>query len=83
MRHEYSSPTPSSLCDELSRNNLATHALLSILCASLSPFSAGLNLGVILVRLGASPGRRQQAEYITIMLHTEFSMARGPPLIVV
>ena len=30
-------PPPSSLCDRLSRKNLATHTLLSILCASLSP----------------------------------------------
>ena len=37
------------------RNNLAPHALLSILCDPLSPFSAGLNLVVILVCSGCSP----------------------------
>ena len=33
------------------RNNLAPHALLSVLCDSLSSFSAGLNLG----QFGVSP----------------------------
>ena len=41
------------------RNNLAPHALLSVLCDSLSLFSAGLNLGRHLGRhlspLGAFP----------------------------
>ena len=37
------------------RNNLAPHALPSILCDSLSPSSAGLNLGRHLGRFGVFP----------------------------
>ena len=37
------------------RNNLAPHALLSVLCDSLSSFSAGLNLGCHLEQLGMPP----------------------------
>ena len=47
------------------RNNLAPHALLSVFCDSLSPSSAGLNLGRHLGRSRDVPhGRRQWAEYI-------------------
>ena len=37
------------------RNNLAPHALLSFLCDSLSPSSAGLNLGRHLGQSGTLP----------------------------
>ena len=50
------------------RNNLAPHALLSVLCDPLSPFSAGLNLGRHLGPFGGvPPDRWQQAEYISKM----------------
>ena len=78
MRHEYSCPTLSP-CDKLSRKNLATHAILSILCASLSPSFAGLSLGRHLGPFGVFPlvaGNRPNTSICRFLICTTFNVNR-------